>query len=101
MKIITPQEVDRIVTEQAARMADSLALAHAEEMEDAERDRLQGCADRHLLESRESVMRINAIEFEVVEMDNEAIVDFGAEYGLELPELVARLRFFIEYAEGK
>ena len=106
MNQITAKEVDAIVTEQAARMADSLALAHAEALE-MERERLQACADRHRADNLPRpeylTLRDELLDggWEVVELDNEVIVDLGREYGLTLPQLVARLDLFLVWAREK
>lgn len=63
---------------------------------EAERLRLQAAADQHRADAR-----LPEFEYEVQELDNETIAEMGAEYGLSLPELVARLKFFIEWAQDE
>ena len=88
--------------------ATSLGLAHAEALSmDAERDRLQACADEHRADHMPRpeylTIRDEMIDgcYEVMELDNEEIIEVGREYGLTLPELVARLELFLVWARAE
>lgn len=101
-------EQDRVEAEEA-RVQAAKDFIEAADRED-ERARLQELADQQLVDARDragdeqaaglpaGALGVEALaDVEITEgPTNEEIIDFGAEYGLDVVELVARLRLFID-----